>query len=383
MKTITLFNFRNKNSKLSLVKNKRPDFIMLACMVFLVVLGVIMVYSASFYTAQKDYSDSFFFFKKQLLGVAAGIIGFIGMFIINPEFFKKIKWYLLIVAVVLLILVFIPLFSVEAYGAKRWINLGIITVQPSEIAKFAFVIFAACYMDSCKTMTTIKGALPVLITGIAMCALIILEPNMSITMCMALIMLCMVFIGGLPIKKIILILLPFIAAIPILILIEPYRISRFMAFLDPWASPKNEGYQLIQSYYALGSGGWFGVGLFNSRQKFEFLPFSESDFIFSIIGEEFGFFGSLIVIAVFLVLIYRGIKTAINAKDRFHCYLAAGIVCVIAIQVMVNLAVVTGSIPPTGLPLPFISYGGSSLAMFMGAGGLLLNISRQSKGTAY
>lgn len=367
-------------NKLTLVKNKKyPDLIMLCCIIFLVVFGLVMVYSASSYTAYKDYGDSFFFLKKQLLGAAAGIIGLVAMFLLNLEFFKKIKYYILIVAYILLILVFVPVFSVEAYGAKRWINLGIITLQPSEIAKFAFIIFAACYMDSCKKMTTIKGALPVIIVGVSLCGLIIAEPNMSITMCVALAMLAMLFIGGLGLKKMVLILLPLIIAVPILILIEPYRISRFMAFIDPWASPKSEGYQLIQSFYALGSGGLFGVGLFNSRQKFEFLPFSESDFIFSVIGEELGFFGCMIIMLIFLVLIYRGIKTAINAKDRYSCYLASGVVCVIAIQVIINIAVVTGSIPPTGLPLPFISYGGSSLAVFMSAGGILLNISRQTK----
>ena len=371
------FLFTNKPM---LIKNKKfPDFIMLFCIVFLVIFGLIMVYSASSYTAQKDYGDSFFYFKKQLLGFIAGGIGLFAMYMINLEIFKKLKYYLLGFAFLLLILVFIPGLSVEAYGAKRWINLGFTTIQPSEIAKFAFVIFAACYMDSCKNMTTLKGAFPVIAIGLCLCGLIIAEPNMSITVCVALTMIAMLFIGGLSLKKMLLILLPIALAIPILILIEPYRMQRFLAFINPWASPKNEGYQLIQSFYALGSGGLFGVGLFNSRQKFEFLPFSESDFIFSVIGEEFGFFGGCCILIIFFLLIYRGIKAAIGAKDRYHCYLASGIVCLIAIQVTVNIAVVTGSIPPTGLPLPFISYGGSSLAVFMAAGGILLNISRQSR----
>ena len=162
-----------------------------------------------------------------------------------------------------------------------------------------------------------------------------------------------------------------------LIIAEPYRLQRLLAFVDPWASPKGEGYQLIQSLYALGGGGWFGVGLFNSRQKYRFLPFAESDFILSVIGEEIGLLGCLFVFALYLIVILRGVRIAINCKDKFSCFLASGICAVITVQSLLNFAVVTGSIPPTGLPLPFISYGGTSLVVFMGAVGVLLNISRQ------
>ena len=169
------------------------------------------------------------------------------------------------------------------------------------------------------------------------------------------------------------------AMVPILIFMEPYRIKRLMAFLDPWASPKGEGFQLIQSLYALGSGGLFGVGLFCSRQKYLFLPFCESDFIFSIIGEEIGFFGALALLIVFLILVIFLIKTACGAKDRFGCLLAVGVATVIAVQVLINVAVVTGSIPPTGLPLPFVSAGSTSLVVFMSAIGVCINIRKESK----
>ena len=367
-----------ENIEIKITNNRKyPDLILLGCIIFLLIFGLIMVYSASFYTAQKDYGDSFFFLKRQAVGAVVGVVGMTFMLFFKLERLRKFKIYILIFAYILLLLVFVPFLSVEALGAKRWINLGFFTIQPSEIAKFAYVIFCAAYMDGCKKMKTIRGALPVILIGLSICVLIILEPNMSITMCVALTMVALLFIGGLSLKKMFLIVLPLAAAIPVLIVIEPYRMQRLLAFIDPWASPKDEGYQLIQSFYALGSGGWFGVGLFNSRQKFEFLPFSESDFIFSIIGEELGFLGSVFIIAVFVVVIFRGIKIAINAKNRYLCYLASGIVAVIAIQVLINIAVVSGSIPPTGLPLPFISYGGSSLVVFMSAAGILLNISRQ------
>ncbi len=221
--------------------------------------------------------------------------------------------------------------------------------------------------------------LPIVVVGGLMCLLILLEPNLSVTLCVGMVMLIMMIIGGIKARYFLLILIPALCLVPILILIEPYRLERLVAFLNPWASPKEEGFQLIQSLYALGSGGFFGVGLFNSRQKYLFLPFSESDFIFSIIGEEMGFVGCVVVIVMYVIVIWKGIKIALNAVDRLGCYMAAGITSLIAVQLLINIAVVTGSIPPTGIPLPFISAGGTSLMVFMGAIGILLNISKNQR----
>jgi len=268
--------------------------------------------------------------------------------------------------------------GVENYGARRWINLPGFTLQASEIAKFGFVIFAAAYMAKYpERMRKLTGVLPVLAAGGAMCALIIAEPNMSITMVVGIVMLIMLFVGGMRMRHFAVVALPLAAVVPLLIVMEPYRMNRLTAFLNPWASPLEEGFQLIQSYYSLGAGGRFGLGLFNSRQKYLFLPFSESDFIFSIIGEELGFIGAAFIILVYVFFIWRAARIALRAKDRFGCYLAAGIAAVLGVQVLVNIAVVTGSIPPTGPPLPFISAGSSSLIVFMAATGILLNISRQ------
>ena len=211
-----------------------------------------------------------------------------------------------------------------------------------------------------------------------MCVLIILEPNMSITLCMIMLMFVMLYIGGARIKHFFVMALPVLALVPVLILIEPYRLKRLLAFIDPWQSPLGEGYQLIQSFYSLGSGGLFGLGLFNSRQKYMFLPFSESDFIFSIIGEELGLIGAIVVIAIFAFMIFRAILIAQKAPDRFGCFLAGGIAAIIAIQVLINIAVVTGSIPPTGLPLPFVSAGSTSLIVFCSGVGILQSISLRS-----
>lgn len=342
----------------------------------LAIFGLIMIYSASSYTAQKELSDSFYFVKKQLLGLGVGIVAFVCLALFDYRKFPEYAIPILIGSAVLLGMVFVPFVGVESLGARRWIGVGSFTLQPSEVAKFGYVIFCACYLSKSEhRIRTVRGMLPILLTGLTMCALILAEPNMSITVCVAVTMMIMLFVGGARIKHLVLMALPLLICVPLLILAEPYRMKRLLAFLDPWASPKNEGYQLIQSLYALGSGGWFGVGLFQSRQKYEFLPFAESDFIFSVIGEELGLVGCLAVIGLFLFLICRGILIAVRAKDRLGCYLALGIIGVIAVQVLVNIAVVTGSIPPTGLPLPFISYGGSSLAVFLGASGILYRIS--------
>ncbi len=294
------------------------------------------------------------------------------------------KWVIYGVTMVLLALVFIPGIGVESYGAKRWISILGFSIQPSEIAKFALVIFAASHLSkNHEKAKTFKGLLPVLLVAGSMCVMTMLEPSMSVTMCMAFVTLFMLIIGGMSKKHTIMFSVPAAAAVPALILLEPYRLKRLMAFLNPWASPQGEGFQLIQSLYSLGSGGWFGVGLFNSRQKYLFLPFAESDFILSIIGEEVGYIGTLALMGVYLALVILLIKVALNAKDRFGAMLSGGVAFIIAIQTLLNIAVVTGSIPPTGLPLPFISSGGTSVMVFMAGIGIALNVARQSKKIGY
>lgn len=353
--------------------------------VFLIVLGLtifgcIMVYSASSYSAQYHYGNQYFFLYKQIFGVVTGIALMLILSFVDYHKLKKFKWALVIISAVLLVLVFVPGIGTESYGAKRWISLLGFSLQPSEIAKFALVIFCAAYLsDNHDKIKTLKGLLPVLGVAGLLCLLVILEPSMSVTMCLAFTTLFMLIIGGITKKHTILFSIPAAATVPVLIILEPYRLKRLFAFINPWASPQGEGFQLIQSLYGLGSGGWFGVGLFNSRQKYLFLPFAESDFIFSVIGEELGLVGCILLIAVFALLIWLLIKIALNAPDRFGALLVAGIAFVIGIQTILNIAVVTGSIPPTGLPLPFISSGGTSVMMFMAGIGICLNVARQSK----
>jgi len=363
-----------------IAKKPKFDYFLFFAVLLLVVFGVVMVYSASYYAAEITYGNSFFFAKKQIIGAVFGLVGMIVFSFVDYNIFKKIRWLIFVVSIVLLVLVFVPVIGVTNYGATRWLNLGLTTIQPSEIAKFAFVMFSAWYLSkNYEKVKTFAGILPVILAGGLMCTLIILEPNMSITICVALSMIVMLVVGGARLKHFVLILVPMLALAVLLVIIAPYRMRRLLAFLNPWQSAQAEGFQLVQSLYAVGSGGWFGVGLFNSRQKYLFLPFAESDFIFSIFAEEFGFVGCLLLIGVYLFVILRGIKIAKEAKDRFGCYLATGITTIIAVQVIMNIAVVTGSIPPTGLPLPFISAGSTSLVVFMSAIGVVLNINKQSK----
>ena len=361
-------------------KSPKFDYILFSAMILLVIVGIVMVYSASNYSAKLQYGDECFYLKKQIMGVCVGLVACLGCYFLDYNKLNKIKWPLAIASGVLLCLVFIPGLGSSKYGATRWVNLGFTTIQPSEFAKFALIVFSAGWMSkNAEKVKTFRGILPVIILGGIYCVLIILEPNMSITMCVGLLLIFMLFIGGASKKHLLLILLPLLIAVPLLIVIEPYRMKRLLAFLDPWSEASSVGYQLVQSLYALGAGGVFGVGLFNSRQKYLFLPFAESDFIFSIIGEELGFVGCLLIISIFAILVWRIVKIACNSTTRFGSLLASGIASIISIQVLLNIAVVTGSIPPTGLPLPFISAGSTSLLVFMSAIGIVLNVDRQSR----
>ena len=344
----------------------------------LAAFGVVAIYSASGYVAKTQYGDAWYFVKKQAVGFVLGLAAmlFCGRMNANVLKNKTVRYIALIAPMVLLLLVFVPGLGQSKYGATRWIGIGGVTIQPSELAKYGLVIFSAGYMsENMAKMRTFQGVLPVLAAGGVICVLIIIEPNMSVTMCVGLLLLGLLFLGGMRIKHFMLIFIPALLAVPLLIIAEPYRLSRLSAFLDPWENPRGEGYQLIQSLYALGNGGWFGTGLFKSRQKYRFLPFAESDFILSIIGEELGFVGIVLLFSVSTFLVLRGVKIAKNADDFFSFLTASGITLVYGIQTVINALVVSGSIPPTGLPLPLISSGNTSLIITMASMGVLYAIS--------
>lgn len=359
---------------MKLFKGDKP---LLFSVVGMSLFGVLMVYSASYYNAQITYGDALFFVKKQLVGLAIGLVGMLFFSMTDYRKLKKGGLPFLIVSLVLLALVFVPGLGKSNYGATRWIGVGPITIQPSELAKYAFVLFSAGYMakDPAR-MRTFRGILPVLLSGGATCALILIEPNMSVTMCVGLLMLSLLFLGGMKLSCFFSLCVPVLIAVPVLILIEPYRLKRLMAFLDPWASPTGEGYQLIQSLYALGNGGWFGTGLFASRQKYRFLPFAESDFILAIIGEELGYVGIFCFFLLAAFIVWRGFVLSSRCKDAFGYLLGVGITLVYGIQVVVNAMVVSGTIPPTGLPLPLVSAGNTSLIVTLCSFGLLSSLGK-------
>ena len=357
----------------------KGDLFFLAAVLLLAGWGVVCVYAASSYNAEVQYGDEFYFFKKQLIGFVLGTAAMAGVSFIPYERLKKIGIPALVVSLVLLALVFIPGVGRSNYGATRWIGIGSITIQPSELAKLGFVLFAAGYFakDPAR-MRTLRGCLPVLGAGLGICVLIILEPNMSVTMCVGAIMIGMHFLAGASKKALAAVCVPVLLAVPALIIAEPYRLQRLSAFMDPWASPKEEGYQLIQSLYALSNGNLFGVGLFNSRQKYRFLPFAESDFILSVIAEETGFFGVLCIFALIAFIVWRGFRIAARCGNFYGFLLAGGITLAFAVQSALNALVVSGCIPPTGLPLPLVSAGNTSLIVTMAGMGIVYGISRHT-----
>lgn len=358
----------------------KGDLLFLAAVLALAAYGVVCVYSASSYNAEVQYGDEMFFFRKQLVGFLIGAAAMVGVSFLHYEKLRRFGLPALLLSLVLLALVFVPGLGKSNYGATRWIGVGSFTVQPSEIAKLGFVMFAAgSFAKDPARMRTLRGCLPVLGAGLCVCVLIMLEPNMSVTMCVGAVMIGMLFLACISKKALAVICIPVLLAVPALILMEPYRLQRLSAFMDPWASPKEEGYQLIQSLYGLANGNLFGVGLFNSRQKYRFLPFAESDFILSVIAEETGFFGVLALFLLIGFIVWRGFRIAARCGNFYGFLLAGGITLAFAVQSALNALVVSGCIPPTGLPLPLVSAGNTSLIVTMAGMGIVYGVSRHTQ----
>lgn len=357
---------------------KYGDFILIFSVCTLVIFGVVMVFSASYYTALNSEGDAYYYLKREILWV---IVGAVLMVIASRFPYKTLGLWspgIIITATVLLLLIFTPL-GVEINSARRWIGVGPITIMPGELAKPAIAIFAARYLSKRPNLVkTWKGILPLLGITAIFAVLIMLQPNMSTAITLCGIVVFIMIAAGMKLSHLASLGAVGIGLIGVLIATEPYRLARATSFLDPFADPLGKGFQAVQSLLALGSGGLFGVGLGRSIQKTLYLPEPMNDFIFAIIGEELGYIGCLLVILAYLVLIWRGIHIALNAKDMFGMLLATGLTSMIALQVIFNIAVVTSSMPPTGVALPFISWGGNSLAIQMGSAGILLNISKNS-----
>lgn len=363
------------------LKKSTPDFILIIVTLALLAIGLIMVYSASAVWADYKFADSFFFAKRQLL--FAGL-GFVAMFLMmNIDYWSWRKWAkpILIVCFILLLAVLVPGIGMERNGSRSWIGVGAFSVQPSEFIKLALIAFLAKFLsEKQRYITTVKkGLAPSLALVFLAFGLIMLQPDLGTGTVMVGTCMVMLFIAGARIFHFALLGLIGLAGFVGLIISAPYRIARITSFLDPWQDPLDSGFQIIQSLYAIGPGGLFGLGLGESRQKFFYLPEPQTDFIFAILSEELGFIGGSLVILLFALLLWRGIKIALGAPDLYGSFLAVGIISMIAIQVMINIGVVTGLMPVTGITLPFLSYGGSSLTIMLMAVGVLLNISRYAR----
>ncbi|MBI5969802.1 MAG: putative lipid II flippase FtsW [Deltaproteobacteria bacterium] len=358
------------------ISSRDTDKVLIISTLFLAAAGVVMVYSTSYILAMKKFGDGFFFFKKHLVYAGIGLVFFIAASRSPYTFYKKFTYPILLVAALGLIAVFIPHVGFSAGGAKRWVRLGPLAFQPSEPAKLAVIFFLAYSLSSKaeKIKNFVYGFLPnVVIPGVII-ALIMLEPDLGTAVCLSLVVMTMLFIAGARITHIGAIAL---AAAPVILLMInrfAYMAERIKIFLDPWKYPEGKGFQMVQSFIAFGNGGVVGVGLGEGKQKLFYLPEAHTDFILSVIGEETGLIGVGAVMFGYLAFFYCGIRIALKAKDLYARYLALGVTLMITLQAAVNMGVVLGAMPPKGIPLPFISYGGTSLIIAMTAAGILLNI---------
>ena len=352
------------------------DYPFLMAVALLLAFGIIMLFSAGSARAFASFGDSLWYLKKQLSGVLLGTIGMVFFSKFDYHRLGKLSFGLLVGSAVLLVLVIIPGIGTTMNGATRWL----FGFQPSEVAKFAIILFFSFSLSkNQKFLPDFKrGFLPYLAVLGVFILLLALEPHFSCIILMGLTAFLILFIAGAEIKHFVIVAIPAVIGAVFMVIKAPYRMARVVSFLDPLADKQGDGWQIVQSLYAIGSGGIFGVGLGQSRQKYQSLPEPQNDFIYSVLAEELGLLGAIVVIGLFIFLIIRGTKIAAKAPDLFGTLLVTGIVGIVAFQALINIAVVTSSIPVTGMPLPFFSFGSTALSITMAEMGIVLNVSRQS-----
>lgn len=344
-------------------------------------IGLIMIASAGVVYGQVRFGDDYYFLKQQLFGLGVGLLLLYVFQKIHYTVWQRFVVPIFILALILLVLVFIPGFGTTVYGAARWIELGPLSFQPGEVMKFAIILYLAAWLSGkgrAKTSDFFEGLVPFLALLSVVGFLIIKQPDTGTLGLIFLISLAIFFASGASIAHIFSLFVGGLFFLFILIKMAPYRMQRFLVFMNPEHDPAGFGYQMTQALLAIGSGGIFGAGLGQSRQKFNYLPEPVTDSIFAILGEEFGLIGGIVIVSLFLFLAWRGVRIALSAPDEFGRLLAVGIVSWVVFQAFINISAITGLIPLTGIPLPFISYGGTSLAVLLAAMGILLNISKHS-----
>lgn len=364
------------------MKEKKPfDFWLFMTVLIMLSLGLIMVFSASAPTAEKEFHDVYYYIKSQLMYALIGVVAM--LFAANYDYRKfgpKTVTALMGGSLLLLFLVLVPGIGREINGSWRWIYIGPLHFQPSEIAKLGLILFLSYSLSKRKKGmdSFFNDFAPYLLLIGLTAGLLMLEPHLSTTIIVCSLSFIVLFVGGAKIRHFLIIGLPAVAGLSVVIMFTDYMTSRIRSFIDPWLDLHGEGWQTVQSLYAIGSGGIFGRGLGQSMEKFLYIPEPQNDYIFAILAEELGFIGVLAVLLLFLIFIWRGIKIAMNAPDVFGSLVATGITALIAVQSLFNVAVVSKAVPPTGVSLPFFSSGGSSLVLFLLEVGILLNISRYS-----
>lgn len=361
--------------------DERPDLLIFISIVILLGIGIVMICSASSIRSLLEYQDSFFYLRKQVSWAFLGM-GFLFLLIrVDYHYYQRFSKALILMTILLLILVLFPGLGVVRGGSRRWLGFGGFLFQPSELAKISLVIYLAYYLSHKKErIHTFLGVLPPLLIASFMAGLIIREPDLGTAITIMGTALLILFASGVRISHLFFVVVSSLPILTYFILSHDYRRSRLFSFLNPWADPLDTGFQVIQSLFALGSGGFFGLGLGMSRQKFFYLPEPGTDFIFAVLGEELGLIGTTIILFLFFLFAWRGLRVALGAPDLFGSLLALGITSMIVLQAIINIGVVTGSMPVTGITLPFISYGGSSLLIMLCGVGILLNISTYSTG---
>jgi len=358
-------------------REKKPDLILLLVTLLLVTVGTVMIYSSSSILAMERFRDGQFFLKKQIFFLILGLLVMVLMTRIPYYKLRKLAWPGIAVSTILLIAIWIPHLGIRAGGAIRWLNLGVFSFQVSELAKVALILFLAHHLTQrANHVREISQGLliPFGITGVIV-GLILLQPDFGTTVIIAVITLMMIYLAGGRIVHLVGIAALSLPVAVWLLLHKTYRLTRLMAFLDPWKDPRNSGFQIIQSLIAFGSGGAFGVGIGDGMQKLFYLPEPHTDFILSVIAEESGFIGVGLILFLYIVLVVRGFQISLKAPELFGNLLAAGLTMLLALEAFINIAGVMGLIPLKGLALPFLSYGGTSLVMSLFAVGILLNIS--------
>ncbi|MDI6741438.1 MAG: putative lipid II flippase FtsW [Smithella sp.] len=361
-------------------EERLPDIVLLLVTLILIIVGTAMIYSSSSIIALEKFKDGQYFLKKQLVFVVLGLISMMVMTKLPYIYLKKLAYPALALSFVFLLLLFVPSLGMKRGGATRWLNLGGFSFQVTEMVKITMIIFLAHLLTrkACQIKNFARGVLvPLGVTG-AVILLVLLQPDFGTAVIIATIFLMMLCIAGAQMKHLLFLVAAFIPIGIALIFYKGYRLTRLLAFLNPWKDPDNTGFQIIQSLISFGSGGAFGVGIGEGMQKLFYLPEPHTDFIISIIAEESGFIGVTIVIIMFALFAYRGFTIAMKAPDFFGTLLAAGLTMVIALEAFINIAGVMGLIPLKGLVLPFLSYGGTAFLMSMTAVGILLNISTQT-----